>query len=105
VDNFENAEVPECPDLVQEGLIKQHLTTYEQLIARYVDPTAVFLTKSFAFNMQRSMLVRYLHCFHRTCLLHTKSSRQAQHKRSSLLEYLTQLPCRSVEARLLIYGK
>jgi hypothetical protein len=44
------------PDLIKEGLIKQDLTTYKQLIARHIDPIVVFLTKPFAFNMQRSIL-------------------------------------------------
>lgn len=56
MDDFENAAVPDCPDLVKEGLIKQDLTTYEQLVAGYADPTTVFLTRSFAFNLQRTML-------------------------------------------------
>jgi hypothetical protein len=56
VDNFEIAEVPECPDLIKEGLIKQDITAYRQLIARHIDPIVVFLTKPFAFNMQRSIL-------------------------------------------------
>ena len=55
VDNFEIAEVPECPNLIREGLIKQDLIAYEQLIARHIDLIVVFLTKSFAFNMQWSI--------------------------------------------------
>jgi RNA dependent RNA polymerase len=56
VNNFENTEVPKCPDLVKEGLIKQDLTTYKQLVIGYADPTSVFLKKAFAFNMQQTML-------------------------------------------------
>jgi len=56
VDNFQNSDVPKCPNLVKEGLIKQDLTTYEQLVAGYSDPTTVFLRRSFAFNLQKRML-------------------------------------------------
>ncbi|KAE9370844.1 hypothetical protein N431DRAFT_343437 [Stipitochalara longipes BDJ] len=56
VNNFENADMPECPDLVKEGLIKQDLTTYEELVAGHAKPTTVFLKEAFAFNMQRTML-------------------------------------------------
>ena len=56
MDNFENTNVPPCPDLVKEGLIRQDLTTYEQLVDGYSDPTNIFLKNSFAFNMQQSML-------------------------------------------------
>lgn len=56
MDNFENTNVPPCPDLVKEGLIRQDLTTYEQLVDGYSDPTNIFLQKSLAFNMQQNML-------------------------------------------------
>jgi hypothetical protein len=105
VDNFEIAEVLECPDLIKEGLVKQDLTTYKQLIARHIDPIVVFLTKSFAFNMQRSILGICTVSKKNICFLYAKSSRQAQHKRRSLVEYPTQLPWQSVKTRLLIYGK
>lgn len=47
-----------------------------------------------------------MHCFKKKtpCFVYAKSSRQAQHKRSSLVQYPTQLPWQSVKARLLITG-
>lgn len=56
MDNFENTDVPECPNLVKEGLIRQDLTTHEQLVAGQANPTNVFLKRAFAFNMEQSML-------------------------------------------------
>jgi hypothetical protein len=58
VDNFINADIPEIPDLVEKGFIRQDSTTYSDLVARYPnsDPTSVFLKHGFAFNMRRSLL-------------------------------------------------
>lgn len=56
VESFANVNVPEVPDLVKSGFIKQDLTTYAQLTKGHADPTNVFLRASFDFNMHQSML-------------------------------------------------
>ena len=56
VENFENADVPKCPNLLEEGFIRKNSTTYKQLVEGHSDPTSVFLKESFAFNMQQSLL-------------------------------------------------
>jgi hypothetical protein len=56
VSNFVNADVPKLPDLVQEGFIRQDVTTYSELVQGHPDPTSVFLKHAFAFNMRQSLL-------------------------------------------------
>ncbi|KAF4618382.1 hypothetical protein G7Y89_g14922 [Cudoniella acicularis] len=57
VDNFDTADVPEMPNLVEEGHLKQDTTKYEDLVKEHPeDPVTPFLKKAFAFNMQDSML-------------------------------------------------
>jgi hypothetical protein len=56
VDNFVTADVPKMPDLVKEGLLRKDSTTYEELVRGYPNPDSQFLKKSFAFNMQQSLL-------------------------------------------------
>ena len=58
VDNFENSEVPEGPNLLKEGYIRQDLTTYEKLVNGHTHPASLFLKKAFEFNMQPSLLGR-----------------------------------------------
>ena len=59
VNNFTSAEVPTACNLVEEGLLKQDKTTYEQLV-RNADSTeagvSLFLKKSFEFNMRQNFL-------------------------------------------------
>ncbi|KAH8648331.1 RNA dependent RNA polymerase-domain-containing protein [Tricladium varicosporioides] len=59
VQNFKSAEPPKQPDLVGEGYIHQDKTTYAELVSELPNSRARishFLKKSFAFNMQQSML-------------------------------------------------
>ena len=56
VENFNNAEVPQCPDLVKEGFILKDRTTYEELAKGEANPTMSFLRRSFEFNLENSML-------------------------------------------------
>jgi hypothetical protein len=56
VENFTNAEVPPCPDLVKEGFILKEGRTYEEFVKGEVDPTKAFLRRSFEFNLESSML-------------------------------------------------
>lgn len=56
VENFENAQVPKQPDLVQEGYITQDKTKYKDLVKGQQDPVSHYLKKAFSFNMQQSML-------------------------------------------------
>ena len=56
VDNFMNAEIPELPDLVEEGFLRKDSTTYAELIEGCPDPDSRFLQKSLLFNMQQSFL-------------------------------------------------
>lgn len=56
VENFVNAEVPECPDLVKLGYIKKDSRTYAELVEGHANANSVFLKASFAFNMQSNLL-------------------------------------------------
>jgi hypothetical protein len=56
VENFSNADVPECPKLVEQGFIHKDSTSYEDLVAGHLNPTAVFLKHAFSFNMQPPMI-------------------------------------------------
>jgi hypothetical protein len=56
VTKFVNANVPHIPDLVKEGFISKDRTTYEELVNGEADPTTTFLSRSFEFNLENSML-------------------------------------------------
>lgn len=56
VNEFENAEVPSCPDLVKLGHITKNSTTYAELAAKHPEPTDVFLAESFDFNLKQNLL-------------------------------------------------
>lgn len=56
VDNFENAKVPKCPDLVKKGYIIKDATTYEELVRGKHDPTATFLNYSMEFSLEQKMV-------------------------------------------------
>ncbi|QSZ37373.1 hypothetical protein DSL72_009471 [Monilinia vaccinii-corymbosi] len=56
VESFANADIPQVPDLIKDGFIKQDKTTYAQLTKGHSDPTNAFLSASFDFNMHQSML-------------------------------------------------
>ncbi|KAH9209269.1 RNA dependent RNA polymerase-domain-containing protein [Leptodontidium sp. 2 PMI_412] len=56
VSNFITADMPEPIDLVTEGFMKRDTTTYADLKREHQHTTSVFLKKSFAFNMKRSLL-------------------------------------------------
>ena len=56
VENFRNAEVPKCPNLVKEGFMRKDSTTYQRLVANQSNPTSTFLRAAFAFNIQQPLL-------------------------------------------------
>ena len=56
VNNFVNADVPECPDLIALGYIRDVSEPYSQLVTGHQDTCSVFLKKSFQFNMQPSLV-------------------------------------------------
>lgn len=56
VRNFENAEVPQTPDLVKEGFITKDPTKYQDLVLGEDKPTSIFLQHAFKFNLEPSML-------------------------------------------------
>ncbi|KAL2062015.1 hypothetical protein VTL71DRAFT_6281 [Oculimacula yallundae] len=56
VSNFVTADMPEPINLVEEGFMGRDTTTYAELVHGQQDSTSLFLKKSFAFNMERSLL-------------------------------------------------
>jgi hypothetical protein len=56
VDNFVNADVPEYPNLIDEGYIRKDSTTYNEVVQNHANPTSIFLRRSFEFNMLPSLL-------------------------------------------------
>ncbi|EHK96429.1 putative RNA-dependent RNA polymerase 1 [Glarea lozoyensis 74030] len=56
VNNFVDAEVPDVPDFVQQGFVRQDKTTYEELVKNQEHPVSHFLKCSLSFNMKQSML-------------------------------------------------
>lgn len=57
VDEFENAKMPICPDMVKEGYITKNSTTYAELTSMNPNgPIDAFLANSFDFNLKQNML-------------------------------------------------
>jgi hypothetical protein len=56
VNEFQNAPIPDCPDLIELGHIKKISTTYADLVSQESDPIPVFLEASFDFNLKPSLL-------------------------------------------------
>lgn len=56
VDHFDNAKVPNCPDLVKEGFIEEDARTYAEIVYNKDDPTATFLNHSMSFSLEQSIL-------------------------------------------------
>jgi hypothetical protein len=56
VNEFVNADMPDCPNLLQLGYIQQDKTTYADISLEHADPVPVFLQHSFEFNLQDDML-------------------------------------------------
>jgi hypothetical protein len=56
VDEFVNAEMPECPDLVELDYIQKDETTYSDITLAYPDPVPAFLQYCFDFNLQNDLL-------------------------------------------------
>ncbi|KAI1484054.1 RNA dependent RNA polymerase-domain-containing protein [Daldinia eschscholtzii] len=55
VNNFRNAEMPDVPDLFQQGIIRKETSTYLDL-AGADDITSEFLSRAFRFNLQQNLL-------------------------------------------------
>jgi hypothetical protein len=56
VSEFENAEMPSCPDMVKLGHISKNSTTYAELAKNNPEPTDAFLAKCFDFNLKQNLL-------------------------------------------------
>jgi len=56
VDNFQNFDVPDFPDLIKDGYIEKDTTTYGEIMGKAKDSTLVFLERSFEFGLQDSLL-------------------------------------------------
>src|SRR5208282_6781608 len=56
VNEFVNADMPQCPDLVKLGYIQKDNTTYADISLKHADPVPVFLQHSFEFNLQDNLL-------------------------------------------------
>jgi hypothetical protein len=56
VDNFVTAEVPDMPDLVGQGFVRQDKTKYEDLVSGQEHPVTHFLEHSLRFNMKPNLL-------------------------------------------------
>ncbi|KAI1094426.1 RNA dependent RNA polymerase-domain-containing protein [Rostrohypoxylon terebratum] len=55
VENFRNAELPDVPDLFQQGVIRKENVSYLEL-AGTSDITSEFLARAFDFNLQHNLL-------------------------------------------------
>jgi hypothetical protein len=88
VENFENAEVPEFPDLLKEGYLRKDSTTYKQLVAGHADPTSTFLQKSFAFNMKQPLLGICTNFKEKVCYTQGSVNTRESVFLSTLLSYL-----------------
>ncbi|KAI1467082.1 RNA dependent RNA polymerase-domain-containing protein [Daldinia caldariorum] len=55
VNNFHNADMPDAPDLFQQGVIRKETLTYRDL-AGASDITSKFLLRAFKFNLQQNLL-------------------------------------------------
>ncbi|KFY07487.1 hypothetical protein V492_07102 [Pseudogymnoascus sp. VKM F-4246] len=57
VNEFENAKMPGCDDMVKEGYITKNSTTYAELASiNPKDPIDAFLANSFDFNLKQNLL-------------------------------------------------
>lgn len=56
VNNFVAAEVPDVPNLVDEGYLRKDARKYEEIVHGYRNPVSRFLKASFDFSMRPSML-------------------------------------------------
>jgi hypothetical protein len=56
VENFENAKVPKCPDLVKKGYISKDTTTYAKLVRGQDDPTTTYLSYCIEFNLRDDLV-------------------------------------------------
>jgi hypothetical protein len=56
VNEFVNADMPDCPDLVRLGYIQKDTTTYADISTEHADPVPIFLQHSFDFNLQVKLL-------------------------------------------------
>ncbi|KAI0382976.1 RNA dependent RNA polymerase-domain-containing protein [Hypomontagnella monticulosa] len=55
VNNFRNAELPNVPDLFQQGVVRKENISYINLVGT-ADITSEFLVRAFHFNMQQNLL-------------------------------------------------
>ncbi|KAI0887146.1 RNA dependent RNA polymerase-domain-containing protein [Annulohypoxylon maeteangense] len=55
VNNFRNAEMPNVPDLFQQGIVRKENVSYLELVGTS-DITSEFLMRAFRFNMQQNLL-------------------------------------------------
>ncbi|KAI1212373.1 RNA dependent RNA polymerase-domain-containing protein [Annulohypoxylon truncatum] len=55
VNNFHNAEMPDVPDLFQQGIVRKENVSYLELVGTS-DITTEFLARAFRFNMQHNLL-------------------------------------------------
>ena len=56
VNEFINADMPECPDLVKLEYLQKDQTTYSDIYMEYADPVPVFLQHCFDLNLQDNLL-------------------------------------------------
>jgi len=56
VNNFKNADVPPCPDLVKLGYIQKDSRTYADLVEGCQTPSSTFLKSALEFTMRKDML-------------------------------------------------
>lgn len=56
VDNFETAEIPPIPDLIERGILAQDKTTYQELTSYGPNPIEEFLIHSLDFNLRPNYL-------------------------------------------------
>jgi hypothetical protein len=91
VGNFTNVEVPQCPDLVKQGILSKDSATYKDVVSGHTDPISVFLLRSFLFNVQRSPLGTCTKLKEKLCYHKGTVSSSAAIELSTLLSSLVDL--------------
>jgi hypothetical protein len=72
VNEFVNADMPVCPDILKLGYIQKDQTSYSDISLEHADPVPVFLQYCFEFNLQDSLLG--ICTAYKECLCYTQNN-------------------------------
>lgn len=98
VTNFENAAVPPCPDLVEEGFLSKQSKTYRDLCQQYGDQaSSKFFEQSLLFHMDPSYVGRCTNFKESLCYRERSIRSEAAIRLSTLLSSLVDKPKKGIE--------